>query len=60
MDQKAIEAAGFDKGVKQGIEQGKKEEQIKIAKKLLEQNIDINIISKVTGLTTEEIENLEK
>jgi len=43
MDQKAIEAAGFDKGVKQGIEQGKKEEQIKIAKKLLEQNIDINI-----------------
>ena len=60
MDQKAIEAAGFDKGVKQGIEQGKKEEQIKIAKKLLEQNIDINIISKVAGLTTEEIENLEK
>ena len=56
MDQKAIEAAGFDKG----LEQGKKEEKIKIAKKLLEQNIDIDIIIEATGLTKKEIENLEK
>lgn len=56
MDQKAIEAAGFDKG----LEQGKTEEKIKIAKKLLEQNINIDIIIEATGLTKKEIENLEK
>lgn len=56
MDQKAIEATGFDKG----LEQGKEEEKIKIAKKLLEQNIDIDIIIEATRLTKKEIENLEK
>ena len=45
---------GLDQGLKQGLEQGK----IDTAKKMLEENIDINIISKVTGLTTEEIANL--
>ena len=71
MDQKAIEGAGFDKGLKAGIEQGI-EQGIKqgiqqgidqntnaIAKKLKEQNIDIEVISKVTGLSIKEIENLK-
>lgn len=51
MDQKAIEDAGFDKGVKAGV--------IQVAKKMKEQNVDIEIISKVTELTIEEIEKLK-
>ena len=39
-------------------ERGKKEGQKEIAKKLLKENIDIEIIVKTTGLTKEEIENL--
>ena len=31
---------------------------IEIAKKMLEKNMDINTISEITGLTTEEITNL--
>ena len=59
MDQKAIEGAGFDKGLKAGIEQGIEQKTIEIAKKLKEQNIDIEVISKVTGLSIKEIENLK-
>ena len=67
MDKKAIEDAGFDKGleagikqgIEQGIEQGKKQQAIDIAKNLKEQNVDIDIICKTTGLTKEEIENLK-
>lgn len=75
MDKKAIEDAGFDKGleagikqgieqgleqgIKQGLEQGKKQQAIDIAKNLKEQNVDIDIICKTTGLTKEEIENLK-
>jgi len=55
MDQKAIEAAGFDKGKKEGIRQSKEE----IVKAMLQQNIEINLISSCTGLTKEEIENLK-
>ena len=66
MDKKAIEDDVYDKGleagIKQGIKEGKmegiKEQTIVIAKKLREQNIDIDIISKTTGLTKEEIEEL--
>ena len=67
MDKKAIENAGFDKGLEagleqgleQGIKQGKEEKTIDIAKKLKEQNVDIDIISKTTGLTKEEIKDLK-
>lgn len=55
MDQKAIEDAGFDKGLKVGIEKN----TIDIAKKLKKQNIDIEVISQVTGLSIKEINNLK-
>lgn len=55
MDKKAIEAAGIDKGIKQGIESERK----KIAKALLKQNIELEIISNCTGLTKTEIEELK-
>lgn len=59
MDQKATEDAGYDKGLKIGIEQGIQKNIIDIAKKLKEQDVDIAIISKVTGLSVIEIENLK-
>ena len=39
-----------------GYEEGK----IEVAKSLLEQNIDINVIVKATGLSIEEIKDLKK
>ena len=66
-DKKAIEEYGFrvgkeegiEKGIQKGIEKGINKEKIEIAKKMLLENIDINLISKLTGLTKEEIKNLE-
>lgn len=43
----------------EGIEKGTYESKISIAKKMLCENIDINIISKCTGLSKKEVENLE-
>ena len=54
MDQKAVADAGYDKG----IEQGEKNKQLEIAKKLKEMNMSILDIEKATGLTVEEIESL--
>ena len=50
--------AGYHEGIEQGIEQGSILTKEEIAKSLLEQNIDIEVISKSTGLTKDEIENL--
>lgn len=61
LDQKNIEETGFERGfergLKEGLEQGL-QEKIKIAKNMLNKNIDISIISEVTGLTKKEVENL--
>ena len=67
MDQKAIEDAGYDKGLKDGMEQGIKEgieqgiqqEKIAIAKNMKKQNIDIKVISDITGLSIKKIEELK-
>ena len=63
MDQKAIEDAGYDKGLKdgieQGIEQGKNKQNEIIVKKMKKQNIDIKVISDITGLSIKEIEGLK-
>lgn len=66
-DQYEIQAYGYDKGVEEGRKEGKlegiiegrKEKSIEIAKSLLAQNIDIEVIIKCTGLTKEEIEKLK-
>ena len=46
-------------GIKKGLEQGKKQRDIEIAKTSLAQGIDIQTISLITGLTTQEIEDLK-
>ena len=53
------EARGKAEGLSQGKTEGKLEEKIAIARNLLAQNIDINIISKVTGLSESDIEKLK-
>ncbi|MBO5349309.1 MAG: Rpn family recombination-promoting nuclease/putative transposase [Clostridia bacterium] len=57
-DQYAIQAAGYDKGLQDGITQGSENEKIKIAKKMLKNNISIEDIISCTDLTKEEIESL--
>ena len=47
--------AGKTEGIKEGIKENKKE----TAKAMLKENIDIALISRVTGLSQEEIENLK-
>ena len=50
MDQKAIEAAGYDKGLADA--------KIQIAKEMKLQGYDNNAIQKLTGLSIKEIEDL--
>ena len=70
MDQKAIEDAGYDKGLNagygkglndgivKGITQGEKNKTTEIAKRMKEQGIDTEKIKDITGLTIEDINNL--
>ena len=48
----------YEDGIQQGIEQGKNDQQIETAKKMLEDKIEISIISKYTGLSILEAERL--
>ena len=49
---------GKDEGKQAGINEGKQNEKIEIARKMLEKSSDINFISECTGLSIEEINNL--
>ncbi len=50
---------GIKEGKEQGIKEGAKKEKIEIAKRMKEQNMDIEDIIKITGLTKNEIESIE-
>ena len=50
---------GIEEGLKEGLKEGKKEKSIEIAKNMLKDNVDINIISKYSGLSIEEINELK-
>ena len=45
-------------GINEGKQEGKNEEKLEIAKKMLNDDIDVNFISKYSGLSVENIENL--
>ena len=45
-------------GMRQGIKKGRHAEQISMAKTMKSKNMDINLISEITGLTIEEIRKL--
>ena len=50
---------GMIKGKKEGIEKGIQKTNIANAKKMLELDIDLETISKITGLTKEKINDLK-
>ena len=45
-------------GIKEGIKEGRKEERISMAKSMKKENIDIETIKRITGLTVDEIKKL--
>ena len=55
--EKGIEQ-GIEKGIEQGIEQGSKEKAFESAKNAIAIGLDSETISKITGLSIEEIERL--
>lgn len=48
-------AEGLEEGFEEGIEQGIEQKSIEIVENMLLENIDISLISKISGLTEEEI-----
>ena len=50
---------GKSEGIDIGLEQGKLDEKLEIAKNMLEENIDTSIISKITDLTKIQIAGLK-
>ena len=49
---------GLKEGLEKGIEQGEKNKAISMAKNMKARNMDLNLISELTGLSIEEIEEL--
>jgi predicted transposase/invertase (TIGR01784 family) len=49
---------GQERGIEQGIEQGKHNKAVVITKQLLELNMSLTEIAQITGLTTDELEKL--
>ncbi len=49
---------GLKEGIEKGIEKGMRQRNIQIARKMIEQKIDIKTIANITGLTIEEIQQL--
>ena len=49
---------GREEGLKEGLDKGLKEGKIEIAKNMLKEGLDINLISKLSGLSVKEIEEL--
>ena len=72
LDQNATEAAGYDKGlkeghkkgieegIKQGHEKGVEEGKKEIAKKMLEEKLDLGLIEKVTNISKEELKKMQE
>ena len=58
IDRKFAMTAARDQGREEGRSEGKIEEKIETAKKMLAEEMDINLIIKITGLTKDEIEKL--
>ena len=68
LDQKNIEATGYDKGLKQGKEEGikkgreegKEESKKEIAKEMIKEKITLEVISKITKIPKEELQEIKK
>ena len=51
---------GRDEGVQQGMQQGVQQERISVAKQMLNEGFDLAVISKVTKLSIERIQQIKK
>ena len=51
---------GHEEGLKEGLQKGSLEKAIETAKKMLQEGIDISIISRCTDLSIEKVEKLKK
>ena len=51
---------GIEKEIEQGIEQGAKQKKYWNSKKMLQENIDLELISKITGLSINDIFELKE
>ncbi len=49
---------GLEEGLREGLEKGKQESQVSMAMKCLNEGLSMELISKLTGLSKEEIEKL--
>lgn len=58
-DQRKITNSLISEGIKEGMEKGKQETSIKIATKLLEKGTTIEEVMDITGLSKEEIEQIQ-
>lgn len=58
MDEREAEYTGYCNGVEDGIKQGSTNSKKEIAKKMKEENLALDLIIKLTGLSKEEIEKL--
>ena len=52
--------AGLTQGLERGQKQGEQKKTIEIAKKMLKENVDVDFIVKMTGLSKEELEKLKE
>ena len=50
---------GISLGIEQGIEKGIQKNKIEIIKNMLDKNLDINLITKITGLSIEKIDKIK-
>ena len=68
LDQKNIEATGYDKGLKQGKkegikkgrEEGKEESKKEIAKEMIKEKMPLEVISKITKIPKKELQEIKK
>lgn len=51
---------GIEQGIEKGIEKGIEQRTLEMAKKMLKENIDISLISKITSLSIEKLNELTK
>ena len=49
----------IEKAEERGFHKGMDQKNLEVAKKMLQEQIDINIISKITGLTEVELKRIE-
>ena len=54
-----LKEIGKEEGIKEGIEKGIATNTIEMVKKMLQENIDISTISRVSGLSKKEIEDIK-